>query len=210
MSKKPRGAGAKPRKEIFCKLGSTHEETAQNFAKIVTSPELAATRTINAAEAISDFGGHIDIPALMDTLRLQAEVVNSGDLKQIEGMLVNQATALQGLFARLTEKAMDSEYMTNIEGYMRLALRAQSQCRAALKTLSEIKNPPTVYAQQANIAQGHQQVNNMACCPLVDENVQNQLLGEIDGERMDRRTTKAAIRTDQDMEAVGKVHGAED
>jgi len=44
---------------------------------------------------------------------------------------------------------------------MRLALRAQSQCRATLETLAVIKNPTTVaYVRQANIANGPQQVNN--------------------------------------------------
>ena len=43
---------------------------------------------------------------------------------------------------------------------MRMALKAQSQCRATLETLATIKNPPAVFARQANIAQGPQQVNN--------------------------------------------------
>ncbi len=40
--------------------------------------------------------------------------------------------------------------MPNIEGFMRMALRAQSQCRTTLETLAAIKNPPSVYARQAN------------------------------------------------------------
>ena len=46
------------------------------------------------------------------------------------------------------------------ERYLRLALRAQGQCRATLETLGVIKNPPTVFAKQANIAAGPQHVNN--------------------------------------------------
>jgi hypothetical protein len=38
--------------------------------------------------------------------------------------------------------------------------KAQNQCRMTLETLSTIKNPPVVYAKQANIAHGPQQVNN--------------------------------------------------
>jgi hypothetical protein len=41
-----------------------------------------------------------------------------------------------------------------------MALKAQSQCRMTLETLATIKNPPVVYAKQANIAHGPQQVNN--------------------------------------------------
>ena len=43
--------------------------------------------------------------------------------------------------------------------YLRLALKAQSQRRATLETLATIKNPPVIYAKQANITSGPQQVN---------------------------------------------------
>lgn len=44
---------------------------------------------------------------------------------------------------------------------MKLALRAQNQCRATLQTLSELKNPrPVAFVKQANISNGPQQVNN--------------------------------------------------
>jgi hypothetical protein len=44
---------------------------------------------------------------------------------------------------------------------MRMAMRAQNQCRMTLETLATIKNPPVVYAKQANINNGgQQQVNN--------------------------------------------------
>ena len=41
-----------------------------------------------------------------------------------------------------------------------MALRAQNQCRMTLETIATIKNPSVVFAKQANIAAGHQQVNN--------------------------------------------------
>jgi hypothetical protein len=48
---------------------------------------------------------------------------------------------------------------------MRLALRAQGQCRATLETLAAIKNPPVVFARQANINNGGQQQVNNAPAP---------------------------------------------
>jgi len=36
------------------------------------------------------------------------------------------------------------------ETYMRMALKAQSQSRSTLETLSAVKNPPIVFAKQAN------------------------------------------------------------
>lgn len=45
-----------------------------------------------------------------------------------------------------------------IDRFTRLALKAQGQCRATVETLAAIKNPPVVFARQANIAHGPQQV----------------------------------------------------
>jgi hypothetical protein len=46
---------------------------------------------------------------------------------------------------------------------MRLALKAQSQCRATLETAAAMKNSqPVAFVRQANVAHGPQQVNNSA------------------------------------------------
>ena len=53
------------------------------------------------------------------------------------------------------------EYINAADTYMRLALKAQAQCRSTLEALAEIKNPrPVSFVKQANIANGPQQVNN--------------------------------------------------
>ena len=72
----------------------------------------------------------IDGPTLLAVLRDHAAAVQSGDLTHAEAMLINQASSLQALFVRLTERAMEQTQMPHLEGFMRLALRAQSQ-RAA-------------------------------------------------------------------------------
>ena len=47
---------------------------------------------------------------------------------------------------------------------MRLRLKAQSQARATLEALAQIKNPPVGYARQANATTGPQQ-NNFGIVP---------------------------------------------
>jgi hypothetical protein len=150
-----------PRKAIplICIKGDSEEVMAGKHAALVTSPELAAFRAIAAVEA-KGLGTQIDTPALLEQLRQQSALINSGDMKQAESMLINQATALQSLFSRLTERGMNCDQVASFEANMRMALRAQSQCRATLETLATIKNPPIVYAKQANISNGPQQVNN--------------------------------------------------
>lgn len=200
-----------PRKAVPVHTGKTEEETCRNRARVTTSPELAAHRVIHAAEHNSGVGEYIDTPTMLETLRKQAQAVHDGDLKQAESMLMNQATALQSLFARLTEKAMDAESMSNFEGFMRMALRAQSQCRTTLEALSAIKNPPIVYAKQANIAQGHQQVNNRTEEPSRAreiENEQTQLSGADNELCQNAGTPGITKKDDSPLETLGEVYRA--
>jgi hypothetical protein len=48
-----------------------------------------------------------------------------------------------------------------MEPLLKLAFRAQSQCRATWEAIAVIQHPPIAgFINQANIAGGHQQVNN--------------------------------------------------
>lgn len=196
-----------PRKSVPVNQGATEEETNRNFARLATSPELAAYRAINGAESKSGIGEHVDVPTLLDELRKQAAAVNRGDLKRAEAMLMNQATALQSLFSRLAERGMSCEHAPGFETNMRIALRAQSQCRATLETLAAIKNPPVIFAKQANIANGHQQINNGTPAPTShagkNKDQQNELLEVQHGsETLDTRTTGTTVGKDQAMAAM--------
>ena len=80
------------------------------------------------------------------------------------------------------------EYIEASEKYMKLELKAQAQCRATIETLAAIKNPPVVFAKQANIANGPQQVNNVPpTLPRADEktNSPNKLLEQVHVQRLD-------------------------
>lgn len=201
-----------PRKTIPCPAGDTENETARNYARLTTSPELAAYRAINAVEAQSGLGEQLDVPALLEILRDQAAAVNRSDMAQTEAILMNQATALQSLFARLTENAMGADYLSNFEAYMRMALRAQSQCRATLEALSSIKSPPVVYAEQANVTTGPQQVNNRIAAEDQEreiKNLQTKLSGDCDELLPDSRTSGYACQIDPPVETLGEVGWAE-
>jgi hypothetical protein len=92
---------------------------------------------------------------------------------------------------------------------MRIALRAQAQCRATLETLAMIKNPPVVYARQANIANGPQHVKNggLSRSP-VNEIQQTKLSGESNELRPDAESQSLANRANQEVDALGEVDRA--
>ena len=125
-------------------------------------------------------------------------------MKRPEAMLLAQAHTLDELFNNLARRAHLQEGIAMIDPYLRLALKAQTQCRATLETLAAIKNPPIIYAKQANFANGHQQVNNGVTPSHTGEtkNEQNELLELKNGERLDTRATGKAIEADKAMAAL--------
>lgn len=211
--KKPAATEAEkyPRKAITCESGPSIDEQGRNYAKLITSAELAAYRVIGMMQP-KNLADEIDTPTMLATLRDQAAAVQSGDLAHAEAMLINQASALQSLFVRLTERAMEQGHMPNLEGFMRMALRAQSQCRATLETLATIKNPPIVYAKQANVTTGPQQVNNgipASTRAREIETEQSQLSGGTHELLPDARASGLESRVNPALETLGEIDRAE-
>jgi len=212
-SKKPPATEAEnsPRKAVPCVSGPSVQEQGRSYARLLTSPDFAAYRIIGMMQP-KNLAEGIDAPTMVVELTEQAKAVQRGDLRQAEAMLINQASALQALFVRLSEKAMEQTHMPNLEGFMRLALRAQSQCRASLEALAAIKNPPIVYARQANVTTGPQQVNNgvaVSARAREIETEQIQLSGRNDELQPDTRTSGHASGDDSTLEAMGKIDWTE-
>jgi len=200
-----------PRKTIPCITGSSDDEKGRSYAGLITSPELAAYRIIGMMQP-KNIADEIDAPTMLATLRDQAASMQGGDLAHAEAMLINQASALQAVFVRLSERAMEQAHMPNLEGFMRMALRAQSQCRATLETLATIKNPPIVYAKQANFAAGHQQVNNAMPGPTQAREIENQQskLSEVNHELLpNARTSGSECGKVPIASALGEINRAE-
>lgn len=143
---------------------------------------------------------------LIDALGDQVDSVSSSDLKRSAAMLAVQAHTLDATFNNLARRAINTDYMNHLKQYLKLALKAQSQCRSTWEAVSAIKNPPVAsFVGQANIAHGPQQVNNRAPAPARGENpdLQNKLLEDDHGERLDTGATCASGRNDQELETVG-------
>jgi hypothetical protein len=123
---------------------------------------------------------------------------------------MNQATSLQSLYVRMTEKAFLAIQLPHFDSFMRMALRAHNQCRATLETLSAIKNPPVVIAKQATIVQGHPQVNNgtafFSAQAHARENQiqQNELLAEAKHEETVDTRAAGTVNADQGSGSRGK------
>lgn len=185
------------------------EDEAATRARNIVGPTVKGAVATNAFCKVY---GEIDLQAMVDELGRQNEQVRDGDLSRADSLLMTQAHTLDAIFNELARRAALNmgEYINATDRYLRLALKAQSQCRATLETLAAIKNPPVIYAKQANISNGPQQVNNGLPAPAYGETSieQNKLLEHEHGQRLDTGTTGAAIGADKELETVGAIDRA--
>ncbi|WP_175867551.1 hypothetical protein [Burkholderia contaminans] len=180
------------------------------ISKTLTRPEVgAAFVSTRFNPLLSD----VDINALTAEIGRHTALVNDGNMDRMEAMLMSQAHSLDAMFNEFARRAALNmgEYLTATETYMRMALKAQTQCRATLQTLGEIKAPRSIaFIRQANLANGPQQVNNGPAPAPREEtaNSTNELLEVSHGERLDTRTASAASAIDQDLATVGEIDRA--
>ena len=162
----------------------------EKLANIALSPEFKAAITSKAyAPAI----GEQDLAAMLQRLGEITSKVASGDTKDVESMLAAQALTLDSIFHKLAIQAERNvgQYPKAVDTYLRLALKAQSQCRSTAETLAAIKSPRQ-HITQNNVA-GAMQINI-----------------EMEGSHVDRRAEGKDAASNPAMEALGEVHGAKD
>ena len=177
---------------------------------------MALRPSVNAAAVMIAYTsplGEQDLPALVDALSGQMREVQSGDMKRAEAMLYGQAQALQAIFMNLARRATDQTQLNQWEAFLRMAMKAQNQCRMTLETLATIKNPPVVFARQANINNGgQQQVNNGLAEPsrTRENEIEQSKLSRGANELLpDTRASALASGVDSHLATVGEVNGAE-
>ena len=112
----------------------------------------------------SKITGPLDMTACAEQMVQKLEAIDRNDLTEAKQMLMGQAATLQAIFMEMGRRAALNmgTYIGPAETYLRLALKAQAQCRATVETLAEIVNPRPIYInpKQVNHANGNQQVNN--------------------------------------------------
>ena len=150
--------------------------------------------------------------------------VQSGDMADMEALLVGQALSLQAMFTKyggLINANMSN--MKAMQAVFNMAMKAQAQSRATVQALVELKYPKSVViTKQANISHGHQQVNNGVdggdfksstrthAHAQANTIEQNELLKGIDneptGERLDTTAQGTHGATDKELATVATQH----
>jgi len=175
---------------------------------------------VGAASAIEQWQNDThDVNDLANELAAQVDAVNGGDLRRAEGMLIAQAHTLNNVFNVLLRRATTQQYLPQWEAYMRMGMKAQSQCRSTLEALSELKNPRAVaFVKQANFANGNQHVNNGGVPNLTDgyehtpagkmQTEPSKLLEASNVQRLDTGAESATGRANKDFASVGAFNRA--
>lgn len=139
-------------------IKATDENDAKKqFAAMYAGGELSAAQVTLVYNPKS----MLDLSFMRAELQAQHAAIDSGDLSKAENMLWSQSVALQAMFADLAVRARLESGIEQLQCLTGLALRAQSNCRATLLALGELKYPKqATFVKQANISHGPQQVNN--------------------------------------------------
>lgn len=197
----------------------------RKMAELGQSPIVANANTARTF-AQGSFGT-INLNESISVLREKAAKVRTGDLSELEDTLTAQAGTLDAMFNELARRAALNmgTHLSATEIYLRMALKAQAQCRATIETLADVKYPkaPT-FVRQQNVAY-QQQVNNGGGLASGDNRSsthtlahaeqnqfeQNKLLKDQIHERthLDAGTTTTASRSNPALEIVDALDRAE-
>jgi hypothetical protein len=167
--------------------GRTEEEKRANIG---LAPLFKAAVTSKAyAPAI----GEQDLAAVLQRLGEVTSRVASGDTKDVESMLAAQALTLDSIFHKLALQAERNigQYPKATDLYLRLALKAQNQCRATTETLANLKSPRQ-YISQTNVA-GAMQINI-----------------DMETTHVDGRAQSQDAASNQTVDALGEIYGSQD
>lgn len=165
----------------------------------------STTKSLNFNGGISN--ENISLEYAKEVLEKSFKKLQEGDLSILEEMLLSQAFALNMAFNSLSVRANRQSDVSTMQMLMNLCFKAQNQSRATIDSLVRLKQPSsTQFIKQANIAQGHQQVNNLAEKNLTP---QNELLKGSYAE-LDTGTARTPAGIDTTVEALGKINGRQD
>ncbi len=169
--------------------------------------------TLIAQTFAKGIAGETNFTDVLDAAVDGARNVEAGKLGSVEKMLHGQLLALNAIFGECARRSglNMGVHMGASESYMRLALKSQAQCARTAEVLGNLRAGPTIFAKQANVTTGPQQINNGTPPPSlapVQEKAkpENELLEDARHEqRMDTRAPRKAGRGHKALATVGEI-----
>jgi hypothetical protein len=189
----------KLQEEAISKAAKTGSKKTSIPLNKITDPSALGS---GAIASIMDSGDNAEVVnAAKDGVEETLFKVKSGNLEDLEAILVNQVYVLNGLFnqlviqgkASLTEPAVMRSLPNHPKTMLNVALKAQTQCRATVQTINELKNPKkTTFIKN--------QLNNVKM--ELEERIEQLEDIEHGSKKLDGGTKATAISIDSEVEAV--------
>lgn len=140
-----------------------HGETGdQSIARAVLEPSVRHGMVASAYAA--NMLGNVEAkPGLMDYAGYVQDAgakAETGDLTNASHMLAAQAVTLDSMFTEFSRRAVLNmgDFLDAAERYARLALKAQSNCRATLDALAKLHQPREQTVRHVHVNEGGQAI----------------------------------------------------
>lgn len=104
--------------------------------------------------------GELPLPGLLEAVLDATEAAKAGNLADQRALLASQTLSLNAIFVELVRRAAANmgEHMHATDHYMRLALKAQAQCRATIEALDRLANGHQQPVKHVHVNQGGQAI----------------------------------------------------
>ena len=138
--------------------GEKREATLARLA-LGPGPRHATVGNSYAASLFSD-NHPMDITASTGVIGDAMERARQGDKAFASNILAAQAVALDTMFTELARRSAVNmgQYLDASERYMRLALKAQANCRATLEALAKLHQPREQTVKHVHVNEGGQAI----------------------------------------------------
>ena len=162
MARKRKPAGGMEPNNALTVDQTTGETGAQALARKLLQPTLKNAAASSAYTA-KMMGSGLELPGLgdyADHIHAVTRAAAGGDIAIASKILAAQAVTLDSMFAELARRAALNmgEYVNAAERYGRLALKAQSNCRATLEALAKLHQPREQTVRHVHVNEGGQAV----------------------------------------------------
>ena len=140
---------------------TTAETGAQALARALLRPEgrhaVAASAFATPLLAINEKPG---IGDFIDHVKVVSDRAEGGDVAVASRMLASQALTLDAMFTELARRAAANmgEHILAADRFARLAMKAQSNCRATLEALAKLHQPREQTVRHVHVNDGGQAI----------------------------------------------------
>lgn len=144
-------SGAKNELRIGGDYEKSHDRRMAEAALSPAATSMATTEIFNKGSF-----GTLSVTDLFEVMREHIAAAEAGDQSHQRALLVGQATSLNAIFMELARRAGANmgEYINAAQIYMRLALKAQAQCRSTIEALDRLVNGHEQTVKHVHVGQG--------------------------------------------------------